>query len=161
MRLTASCCSIVTAPWRIRIEAQSDLRAAPRSNSDCMRWPRSIPQARAAGVAAVAAQLNDYTRHMPAPERLALMDRLRELERNVFLPTQDALRLSLETLGAERLSPVPNVIRQTAVPDIWALTSQDTRVIALYRTGRLEAMMHDFLHQITSPGHPVRRVSSR
>jgi signal transduction histidine kinase len=77
---------------------------------------------------------------------------LRELDPNVYLPTQAALHLSLEMLGAERLSPLPNVIRQTAVPDIWALTSQDTRVIAFYRTGRLEAMMHDFLHQITSAG---------
>jgi len=110
------------------------------------------PGARAAGIAEIAAQLNDYTRHTPAPARLALMDRLRELERNVSLPTQDALRLSLDTIGAERLSAVPNVIRQTAIPDIWALTSEDTHVIALYRTGRLEAMMHDFLHQIASPG---------
>jgi signal transduction histidine kinase len=110
------------------------------------------PQARAGGVPAVAARLNDYATHLPAPERLALMDQLRQLEPNVFLPTQDALRVSLETLGVERLSPVPNVIHQTAVPDIWALTSQDTRVIALYRTGRLEAMMHDFLHEITSAG---------
>ncbi len=117
------------------------------------------PQARAAGVSLVAAQLNDYARHLPAPERLALMDRLRQLEPNVFLPTQDALHLSLETLGAERLSPVPNVIHQTAVPDIWALTSQDTRVIALYRTGRLEEMMHDFLHEITLGRYSLRRLS--
>ena len=55
-------------------------------------------------------------------------------------------------LDAERPAPVPEVIRQTALPDIWALTSADSRVIALYRTGRLEAMMHDFLHQITSAG---------
>jgi signal transduction histidine kinase len=110
------------------------------------------PQARAAGILVVAAQLNDYTRHISAPERLTLMNRLRSLAPNVFLPTQDALHLSLEMIGAERLSPVPNVIRQTSVPDIWALTSQDTRVIALYRTGRLEAMMHDFLHQIASAG---------
>ena len=80
------------------------------------------------------------------------MDRLRALAPNVLLPTQAALQLSLEMLGAERSAPLPDVIRQTALPDIWALTSADSRVIALYRTGRLEEMMHDFLHQIASAG---------
>jgi signal transduction histidine kinase len=80
------------------------------------------------------------------------MDRLRALAPNVSLPTQAALHLSFEMLDAERPAPVPEVIRQTAVPDIWALTSADSRVIVFYRTGRLEAMMHDFLHQITSAG---------
>ena len=101
---------------------------------------------------AVAGRLNDYTTHLTALERLRLMDRLRALAPNVSLPTQAALELSLEMLGAERSAPLPEVIRQTALPDIWALTSEDSRVIALYRTGRLEAMMHDFLHQIASAG---------
>ena len=101
---------------------------------------------------AVAARLNDYTTHLAAADRLRLMDRLRALAPNVFLPTQAALQLSLEMLGAERPAPVPEVIRQTALPDIWALTSEDRRVVALYRTGRLEEMMHDFLHQIASAG---------
>jgi hypothetical protein len=96
--------------------------------------------------------LNDFTTHLPASERVRLMDRLRKLAPNVALPTQAALHLSLEMLDAERPAPVPEVIRQTAVPDIWALTSADGRVIAFYRTGRLEEMMHDFLHQITSAG---------
>ncbi|MEO8257532.1 MAG: ATP-binding protein [Acidobacteriota bacterium] len=101
---------------------------------------------------AVAARLNDYTAHLAATERLQLMDRLRAVSPNVFLPTQAALQLSLEMLDAERPAPVADVIRQTALPDIWALTSADRRVIALYRTGRLEEMMHDFLHQIASAG---------
>ena len=112
----------------------------------------SNPKAGAEDIDAVAARLNDYTTHLPAPERLRLMDRLRALAPNVSLPTQAALHLSLEMLDAERPAPVPEVIRQTAVPDIFALTSVDSRVIAFYRTGRLEAMMHNFLHQITSAG---------
>jgi signal transduction histidine kinase len=48
--------------------------------------------------------------------------------------------------------PVPDVIHQTAVPDIWALSSASGRVVALYRTGRIEAMMHDFLHLIDNAG---------
>jgi signal transduction histidine kinase len=110
------------------------------------------PKAAAEDVDAVAARLNDYTIHMPAPERVRLMDRLRASAPNVSMPTQAALHLSLEMLDAERPAPVPEVIRQTAVPDILALTSADSRVIVFYRTGRLEAMMHDFLHQITSAG---------
>ena len=106
----------------------------------------------AADIDAVAARLNDYTIHLPAHERVRLMDRLRASAPNVSMPTQAALHLSLEMLDAERPAPVPEVIRQTAVPDILALTSADSRVIAFYRTGRLEAMMHDFLHQITSAG---------
>jgi two-component system, OmpR family, phosphate regulon sensor histidine kinase PhoR len=110
------------------------------------------PKPGAEDLEAVAARLNDYTTHLPARERLKLMDRLRMLGPNVSMPTQAALQLSLEMLDAERPAPVPQVIRQTALADIWALTSEDSRVIALYRTGRLEEMMHDFLHQITSAG---------
>ena len=110
------------------------------------------PDARTALVDAVAARLNDYTTPMPATERLAFMTRLRQLSRNVALPTEAALRLSLEMLDAERPAPAPDVVRQTAMPDVWALTSEDRRVIAFYRIGRVEEMMHDFLHQVAPSG---------
>jgi two-component system phosphate regulon sensor histidine kinase PhoR len=71
---------------------------------------------------------------------------------NVWIPTQAALRLSLDLLATEAPPAVPNVVRKTAMPDIWALTSADERVIGLYRTGRIEAMMHDFLHEISPAG---------
>jgi signal transduction histidine kinase len=108
--------------------------------------------ARPSLVASVAARLNDYSSSLTAGERLVLMDRLREIAPNVQLPTQAALRLSLEMLEAERPAPMPDVVRQTAMPDQWALTSEDQRVIAFYRTGRLEEMMHDFLHQVAPSG---------
>jgi signal transduction histidine kinase len=107
---------------------------------------------RAKTIEMIASRLGDYSISLSAPERLRLMDRLREVAPNVSLPTQAALRLSIEMLDAERPSPVPEVIRQTAMPDIWALTSEDSRVIAFYRTGRLEAMMHDFLHEVAPAG---------
>ena len=44
---------------------------------------------------------------------------------NVSLPTEAALRLSIEMLDAERPAPLPDVVRQTAMPDVWALTSED------------------------------------
>ena len=107
---------------------------------------------RGAIVEALAARLNDYSASIPAGDRLKLMDQLRELAPNVSLPTQAALRLSIEMLDAERPAPIPEVVRQTATADVWALTSEDQRVIAFYRIGRLEAMMHDFLHQIAPSG---------
>jgi signal transduction histidine kinase len=38
------------------------------------------------------------------------------------------------------------------MPDVWALTSSERRTIGLYRTGRIEAFMHDFLHQVSPEG---------
>jgi signal transduction histidine kinase len=110
------------------------------------------PEARAPMVAAIAGRLNDYSASMPAAERLSFMTRLRALAPNVSLPTEAALRLSLEMLDAERPTPVADVVRQTAMPDVWALTSADNRVIAFYRIGRVEEMMHDFLHQVAPSG---------
>ncbi len=101
---------------------------------------------------ALASRLNDYSRPMNAPERLAFMTQLRRLSPNVSLPTEAALRLSLEMLDAERPAAASDVVRQTAVSDVWALTSEDRRVIAFYRIGRVEEMMHDFLHQVAPSG---------
>ena len=122
------------------IEQQIALAASPGAS------------ARAQTIEMIASRLGDYSISLSATERLRLMDRLRQVAPNVSLPTQAALRLSTEMLDAERPSPVPEVIRQTAMPDIWALTSADSRVIAFYRTGRLEAMMHDFLHEVAPAG---------
>src|SRR4030095_16366660 len=110
------------------------------------------PEARGPLIETIAARLNDYATPIPARERLMCMDRLRRLAPNVSLPTEAALRLSTEMLDAERPAPMPDVVRQTAMPDVWALTSEDQRVIAFYRIGRLESMMHDFLHQVAPSG---------
>jgi len=68
-------------------------------------------------------------------------------------PSFSAVAGSLAALvDAERPAPTPGTFRETAIRDTWALTSADGQVIALYRTGRLEAMMHDFLHQVTPEG---------
>jgi signal transduction histidine kinase len=100
----------------------------------------------------IASRLNDYTMPLAAAERLRFMDRLRKLSPNVSLPTQAALRLSLDLLDAERPVPAPDALRETSLSDVWALTSADRRAISLYTTGRLESMMHDFLHQVTPAG---------
>ena len=87
-----------------------------------------------------------------ARRRLRQMDDLRARDANVFLPTQAALRLSIELADAERPSPLPGTLRETSIAGVWALSPDDGRVVALYRTGRLEAMMHDFLHQVETEG---------
>ena len=130
---------LLTRGRRRRLPGSQRRRAAgtPRRSSSSSR-PRQQTKADARGpiVDSIAARLNDYSASMPAAERLQLMDRLRELAPNVSLPTQAALRLSIEMLDAERPAPIPEVVRQTATADVWALTSEDQRVIAFYRIGR-------------------------
>ena len=87
-----------------------------------------------------------------ARDHLRLMEQQRVRDRNVWLPTQAALQLSIELADAERTTPLADVIRETSLPGIWAVSSPNGRVIALYRTGRLEGMMHDFLHQVETEG---------
>jgi signal transduction histidine kinase len=87
-----------------------------------------------------------------AREALRAMDRQRARDPNVWLPTQAALQLSIELADAEHTTPLPDVIRETSIPGVWALSSPSGRVVALYRIGRLEAMMHDFLHQVETDG---------
>jgi signal transduction histidine kinase len=84
--------------------------------------------------------------------RLQQMDAQRATDANVFLPTQAALRLSIELVDAERPAPLSGTFRETTIAGVWALSSDDGRVIGLYRTGRLEAMLHDFLHQVETGG---------
>ena len=114
--------------------------------------PHLSSGAREAAVAAAAARLNDYTSPLAPAARLLLMDRLRLVAPNVWLSTQAALHMSMDLLDAERPAPIPDVVRQTALHDVWALTSTDRRVVGLYRTGRIEAIMHDALHAISPAG---------
>jgi signal transduction histidine kinase len=114
--------------------------------------PQLAPPERDAAIAAIAARLNDYSTPIAAASRMMLMDRLRAVAPNVWLSTQAALHLSMDLLDMERPVPVPGVVRQTALHDVWAVSSADHRVIGLYRTGRIEAMMHDFLHEISPAG---------
>jgi signal transduction histidine kinase len=136
----------VTFPWTdVRGDlAAIDARVAAAGHLDAA--------ARDTAVTEIAARLNDYSKHLPAGDRLRLMDDLRALAPNVWLPTQAALQLSLDMVDSERPEPVPDVVRKASVPDIWALTSRDRRTIGLYRTGRIEAILHDFLHQVSPEG---------
>jgi signal transduction histidine kinase len=109
------------------------------------------PDSGRGSIDARAALLNDYSISMLSSERLLRMTRLREIAPNVSIPTEAALRLSTEVVEAG-LPPGDVGFRPTAVPDVWALASHDRRVVGLYRTGRLEAMMHDALHEVAPEG---------
>ena len=103
-------------------------------------------------VRAIADILNDYARPLSSTERVALMGRLRDLDRNVMLRTQAALELSTEIAGRGGLGLEPGVFQHTALRDVWAFTSADGMTVLLYRTGRIEEMMHDLLHEVQPSG---------
>jgi len=103
-------------------------------------------------IARIAAALNDYSRPLGAGRRVMLMERLRDVDLNVKLPTQAALQLSTEIAERGSLALDPGVFQQTSLRDIWAFTSADGMTVILYRTGRIEAMMHDLLHEVTPSG---------
>lgn len=103
-------------------------------------------------IATIAAALNDYGRPIPTAQRMAMMERLRMLDRNVRLWTQAALELSSEIAERGGLALEPGVFQPTALRDVWAFTSADGMTVLLYRTGRIEAMMHDLLHEVQPSG---------
>jgi signal transduction histidine kinase len=116
------------------------------------RFERLVTSGMAEGVVVLDAAGTVIFPDAAARRRLLEMDAQRSRDANVFLPTHAALRLSIELADAERLLPLPDIFRETSIAGVWALSSVDGRVIGLYRTGRLEAMMHDFLHQVETGG---------
>ncbi len=132
-------------------EFDTRVPAADRQLLDIQLLPPSDPR-RAQRIEALAARLNDYAAPMPSAQRLFLMGELRALSANVKLPTEAALRLSTEIVEGGPPATAVDGFRQTALRDVWALTSADGEAIGFYRTGRLEAMLHDLLHQVAPEG---------
>jgi signal transduction histidine kinase len=133
-----------------RVDTPGPRAAALLGDIDTL--PTLPPAARDAAVARLAATLNDYSVDMAGSERLALMERLRSHAPNVALPTEAPLRLSLTLARMPVAAPEPAHFQQTSVRGVWAFTSADGRTLALYWTGRIEALMHDLLHQVTPSG---------
>ena len=102
--------------------------------------------------AAFAARLNDYADPMPSPQRLFLMGELRALAPGVALPTEAALRLSIEMVERGTPPAVADGFSPAAADGVWSLASPDRRVIAFYRTGRIQSMMNDVLGQVEVEG---------
>jgi signal transduction histidine kinase len=81
----------------------------------------------------LASALNDYSHlTLPSAQRLFLMEELRPY--HCDFPTYDAERLAARFLEAERVHPGDAILRQSALPQIWKITSATGRAIALYRT---------------------------
>jgi signal transduction histidine kinase len=101
----------------------------------------------------LASLLNDYGVSMPSAQRLFIMGELRRMTPEIGLPTVDALRLSTQFIeGGSSLQPERGGFRLTLMRDVWALTSADRRVIGLYRTRRLQAMLDEALGQLAPRG---------
>ena len=133
--------------WRAHAEHLEEGDATPEE-----RFTRLVTQEQADGVLVLGGDGTLLYPDRAARDHLRLMEQQRARDRNVWLPTQAALQLSIELTDAERTTPLADVIRETSMPGIWAVSSPNGRVIALYRTGRLEGMMHDFLHQVETEG---------
>ena len=132
-------------------DASARAASADRHLPAIQRLDPSDPQFQAR-VDALAARLNDYDHPLPPAQRLLLMSELRARSPNVRLPTEAALRLSSRLIESGTPAAVSDGFSPTAIADVWALASPDRRVIALFRTGRLESMMHDVLHQVEVEG---------
>jgi signal transduction histidine kinase len=96
--------------------------------------------------------LNDYSVSMPSAQRLFVMGQLRRTASEVRLPTEDALRLSTQFLEGGTPPPETGGFRPTLSRDVWALASVNRRVIGLYRTRVLQAMLDNALGQGAPPG---------
>lgn len=110
---------------------------------------------RAAEIASLTSILNNYAADsLPAPQRLFLMSELLPLARRADapFPTLDAERLAIAYLEHERGTPGHAAIRVTNIADVWQLTSQGKRVIALYRTRTLTDAMAEQLAEHSSAG---------
>ncbi len=133
--------------WRAHAAHLGEGNATPEE-----RFTQLVTQEQADGVLVLGDDGMLLYPDRTARDQLRLMEQQRARDRNVWLPTQAALQLSIDLADAERTTPLADVIRETSLPGIWAVSSSNGRVIALYRTGRLEEMMHDFLHQVETEG---------
>ena len=91
----------------------------------------------------LAALLNDYGVSMPSAQRLFVMGELRQMMPKIPIPTEDALRLSTQLIEGGGPPHEPGAFRPTLLKDVWALSSANRRVIGLYRTAHLQAMLDD------------------
>jgi signal transduction histidine kinase len=79
------------------------------------------------------AALNDYAHlTLPSAQRLFLMEEMQAY--GCKFPTYLAERLAARFLDAERVRPGDAVLRLTALPEVWKISSKSGRAIGLYRT---------------------------
>ena len=100
------------------------------------------------------AMLADYQHwELPSTQRLFLMQEMRALglgELSAF-PTYQAETLAARFLDTDRVRAGDSALRLTDTQDVWKLTSSDGRIIALYRSETVMAVMRRFLDEQNLP----------
>jgi signal transduction histidine kinase len=134
-----------------RIDQFSHGGAADRQLLALHGLPAGDPS-RPARASQLASLLNDYSVSMPSAQRLFVMGELRKMTREISLPTEDALRLSTQFIEGGTRPPEPGGFRPTLMRDVWALAAADRRVVGLYRTRTLQALIDDALEPVTPQG---------
>jgi len=103
--------------------------------------------------------VQNYSRAMPSAQRLFLMDWLRTAVKEPkyrLFPTYQAERLAERVLSAGYASPGESRFQLTRIGDIWKLTPQGGRVVALYSTDTiLKNTPRDPALTLTPPGRPA------
>ncbi len=87
---------------------------------------------------------------LPSSQRLFLVSELRVLRLGPEfdnVPTFNAERLSADFLAADRARPDDRALGASAVPGVWTMASPSGRLIALFRSERLIAVMGHFLNE--------------
>jgi len=100
----------------------------------------------------------NYSRAIPSSQRLFLMDWLRgavkEPKYRTF-PTYQAERLAERVLSAGYAVPGESRLQLSGIGDLWKLSPQGGRIIALYSTDTiLKRTPHDPAFTLTPPGRP-------
>jgi signal transduction histidine kinase len=89
----------------------------------------------------LVAMLNDYDNtHMPSVQRLFLMDEVRAKTPETVFPTFDAEQLAAQVAEAGE-SRGGMGLQSTRLAGVWSLAAKSGRVIALYRTNTVTAML--------------------
>ncbi len=108
--------------------------------------------------AASADRLNDYgPPAMPSAQRRFLMRRLQEMPGDpIEFPTLWAEELTAEYLTHAQSAPRELELTQSAVPGVWRMTSEDGRVVALFRAdGFMDQMETTATQGAALPGTAV------
>ncbi len=120
-------------------EANADLLALERD-------PKNEPV-----IARLRDRVNDYTAALPAPQRRFLMRELLRLAPGVELRTLAAEELAAAYLEAHAEPELPETLRATNLPDVWAVASPRKRALALYSTTAFRRELDAFLRDPDLP----------
>ena len=128
------------------LEANGELLALEKATN------REDPQFVAA-LERLVARVNDYsTRRMPAPQRRFLMRELQKLQPSLDFATLPAEDLAARYLEADSVANTSRALHESRAAGIWACRSSGGRVIALFTTGNLEALLEALAHDNTTSG---------